>query len=99
MTEERADDHVPQNTPRPLQCPVAAFPPASAPPEPSRSDILAAVIKAMRLSPKRERFAKALRLENYALVLERFAEEGDEEHPALCQAAAELRELAAALKE
>lgn len=104
MTEEYADDHVPQNTRAPLDLSTVfvrpVLQPAPQPPSPSRSELMAAAIKAMRLSPKRERFAKAVKLENYALAMERFAQEqGGEEHAALWRAAAELRELAEALKE
>lgn len=103
MTEEYADDHVPQNTRPPLQLSTVfvrgGLLPEPVVPAPDRSDILAVAIASMRLTPKRERFAKAVKLENYALAMERFAQEGDEERAALWLAAAELRELAEALKE
>ena len=97
---EYADDHVPANPkPLPLMLPPVLIPPEPQPPGPTRSEFLNAAIKAMRSCPKRERFAKAHKLENYALIAERFADEGDEEGAALRLAAEELRELAAALKE
>jgi len=92
---EYADDHVPAN-PKPAPLALVTLPEPAAP---SRARLMAAATAVMRSYPKRERFAKAHKLMNYALVLERFADEGDEERAALLLAAAELRALAEALKE
>lgn len=80
------EDYVPQNklpdnTPR-------------HPPPPTHDEILALCIKAIRANPKREPAARAHRLRNYALVLDRLAATEDEEWAAMQIAADRLREIA-----
>lgn len=76
-------------------------PPTLAPPRrgPSRAEIMAAAVERMRQAPKRERFAKAWKFDNYALALDRLADSGEGEWAAMRLAAAEFRRLAEALRE
>lgn len=90
---EYADDHMPQNTPPPLMLPTVCIPEPRPPHPPAHDDLIAAAVLAIRTGPRREPAAKAHKLRNYALVLERLAEQDEECEPML-RAAARLREVA-----
>lgn len=89
-----ADDHQPANPKPPPLLLATPFIPATDPPRPPTHDeIVTLCIKAIRANPKREPAARAHRLMNYALTLERLAE-SDEEWAAMRLAAEKLRQIA-----
>lgn len=100
MTVEYAEDHIPANPkPPPLACPVAVVLPQSPPTPTTRDELLALCIKAIRAQPKREPAARAHRLDNLALGLERDAQApGEEEWEAMLDAAQALRVIAAEIR-